>query len=336
MSTFNESKTRIRRFLRDTAAAIWSNEMVRNAFNAAQYEIAQKALTLETVNAYAWPPQFHTTYVHDWEAAYGEGEKAQVLPLWQANSISFCYSWEPAYWITASTAADSGSRVMLPWECAYAEPNDAIPIPLHSQVHKLKWVAFDEETIGVSSQAEISKQDRDYRTRTGRVQTCYRPDVYHNELILYPRPSSATFQETDEEEVYDDDGGIVLWREDAMDFTDAGIVTEAINHEGAVVCAFEILPTEVSSDAGTWDDDLDWPDFAVKYVEYAALERLFGADNDGFVPSLRDYWGYRKQVGINALKTYRRRRMSDRTFFMGQTPRRTRPHLRLPDEYPAI
>lgn len=336
MSTFNESKTRIRRFLRDISAAIWSNEMIRNAFNAAQYEVAQKAMTLETVNAYHWPPQFHTTYIHDWEASYGEGDKTQVLGFWEANSVSFCYLWEPNYWIDASTVAESGYRLTHPWECGYAEPNDTVPMPLHTQTHKLKWVAYDEETIGISSQAEISKKDRDYRTRTGRVQTCYRPDQYHNHLILYPRPSSVTFQETDETDVFDDDGGIVVWREDALDFSDTGLITDTVSHEDAVVCAFEILPTEVSSDEDTWDDELDWPDFAVKYLEYAALERLYGADNDGFIPSLREFWGYRKQVGINALKVYRRRRTADRTFRLGGVKRRYRTNLRLPDEYPAI
>jgi len=310
--------------------------MIRNAFNAAQYEISQKAITLETINAWHWPPQYTYTYVHDWELNHAEGDRLQVGVLWQANNIVICYSWEPSYWITNALNTEDGSRITLAWECGYVTPNDPVPMPLHAQMLKPIFAAFDEESIPSSSQREISSKDSDYRTRTGAVQTFYRPDNYHNELILYPRPSSIDWQEVSEGDVYDDTGGIITWSEDSLDFSDTGMVTDAIAAAGALVCAFEILPTEVESDSDRWNDELDWPDFMVKYVEYAALERLYGADNDGFIPSLRDYWKMRKDIGINALKAYKRRRMSDRTFVLGQTPKRGRSRLRLPDHYPAI
>lgn len=310
--------------------------MIRNAFNAGQYEIAQKGVPLEIVNAWHYPPQYTYCYLHEFEREYAEGDRYQAGVLWQANNMVICYSWEPSYWIDDATGSDEGYRLMLPWECGYATPNDLIPITLHQQMLKPIFAAYDQEAILPTSQAEVSSRDSDYRTRTGTVQSYYRDDSYHNHVILYPRPSSVTFQELDEGDVYDDTGGIISWIESSLDYADTGIITDTVASDDALVCAFEILPTEVDSDTGTWDDDLDWPDYMVKYVEYAALERLFGADNDGFIPSLRDYWAYRKNVGIEALKRYRRMRMADRTFVMGHVPTRGKPRLRLPDHYPAV
>jgi len=108
--------------------------------------------------------------------------------------------------------------------------------------------------------------------------------------------------------------------EDSSTSRITGMITDAI--AAAAPCVrLRILPTEVESDSDRWNDDLDWRIHG-EVRRVSALERLYGADNDGFIPpcAIRKM---RKDIGINALKAYKRRRMSDRTL-SGQTPKRGR------------
>lgn len=63
------------------------------------------------------------------------------------------------------------------------------------------------------------------------------------------------------------------------------------------------------------------PSVFLKYIEYGTLERCFGADNDGFIPSLRDYWKMRKEAGIQAIHRMLRMRVKDRDYCLGMGSR---------------
>ena len=52
-------------------------------------------------------------------------------------------------------------------------------------------------------------------------------------------------------------------------------------------------------------------------IEYATLERCFGADTDGYIPSLKGYWANRKKIGIEAIKLFKNMRTTDRDYRMG-------------------
>lgn len=335
MATFNQSKKRIRRFLRDTSAAIWSDELVRTCFNAAQIEIAQKAISLRTVNVWHWPPQYTYTYTHDWESAHVEGDSIRIMEFWQANSMMVSHRWEPVAWIDASDENEEGYCLTIPWECGYGAPNVPVRMPLHAQMHDPVFAAFDRKAIEPRSLREVAGIDRNYRSRTGDVQFYYRPDEYRSEVVLFPRPS-IVWQEIDAPDAFVDTGGIVAWSEDTLDQADTGLITDTVSPDNALLMVFDILAYDVADDPTTWDDALEWPDFMTKYVEHATLERLYGADNDGFIPSLRDYWKLRKDIGIAALKRYRRMRMSDRVFAIGVSRSPSRSKLRLPSDYPAV
>jgi len=105
---------------------------------------------------------------------------------------------------------------------------------------------------------------------------------------------------------------------------------------GAVLMVYERLPYDVDDNEESWDDELDLPEFVLPYIEAGTLERAFSSDNDGFIPSLRDFWKTRKEIGINALKTYKRNRLKNRDYCIGASQDRHRigSRLRLPSSYP--
>ena len=77
--TLSESITRMRRFLRDPDALIWSDEDLRLWFNEAQFEIVQKVSFLNRVETYYYPPQFSYAFLFNWEKGYIEGDDYQAL-----------------------------------------------------------------------------------------------------------------------------------------------------------------------------------------------------------------------------------------------------------------
>jgi len=117
---------------------------------------------------------------------------------------------------------------------------------------------------------------------------------------------------------------------------DLGIVTEIVDPNDNVLFVFQKEPTDMENDT----DEVDWPSFLQKYIEYATLERLYSADTDGKIESLRDYWGNRKSIGIEVIKRYMSKRREDRDYRlitkgapMISTAKR---YPKLPDEYPAM
>lgn len=338
MGSFNASLKKIRRFLRDPSGKIWSSDLLRRSWNEAQLEIFQKVGLIEEVGAYPYPPQYTYCFIHDWEENYAEGDKYQALNLWQADGSVVSYPWEPVYWVSSDGPDDSGTRFTIPFESTFAAPADYVPMTLHAQFHKAKFAAWDEAPITPISQKELAEQDWAYRTASGTPQYYWRPDLEHNQFVLYPRPSSITWQEEEIGDTFSDTlgEGLVQWSEDSVDQSDTGMITSTVDAAGAVLVVYERLPYDVEDDDATWDDELDLPEFVLHYIEAGTLERAFSVDNDGFIPSLRDFWKVRKEIGINALKTYKRNRMKARDYCIGasQDRRRLGSKLRLPSTYP--
>ena len=338
MATFNQSLTRIRRFLRDTSGTIWSSEMLRNLWNESQIEIGQSVGLLERVESYRWPPQYTYSYTHDWEELYAEGDRLRCLKYWQANAMSCCFLWEPAHWLDDDPISDVGLAITHPLECAYADPNDVILTPLHTRFDDAKFVTFDKEPIEPITEGELAKSDPGYRVNSGSPTHYYRPDNYHNHIVLYPRPTDYTWDEGEASDSFSDTlgEGMVAWHMAEVDYRDTGMITDSIGSENLLM-VYEFIPYDVESDTTTWDDTLDWPAYMVHYIECGVLERAFGADTDGYIPSLRDYWALRKEIAINALKMFKRKRMSQRVFVMGsKTSKMDNRRLRLPSGYPAV
>jgi hypothetical protein len=117
---------------------------------------------------------------------------------------------------------------------------------------------------------------------------------------------------------------------------DDSISDEAIDSTGNVLFIYRTEPKPIDDDS----QESDYPGFLRKYIEYATLERAYSVDNDGQIDSLRDYWGQRKNLGIEIIKRYASKRKVDRDYRLLTKGipggRRYTRHARLPDEYPPI
>jgi hypothetical protein len=325
--------TVMRRFLRDPDGQIWTDGELLQYWNDAQLEIQQKTNVLEHVAAYYYPPQYDLVYLFDWELAYADGTVLQYPGNWQLRDMVITYPWEAAYYLDAIQAKDDGYRFTNPWEGVFSgSPADIILVPLHEKIDRMKWTAYDEHPINPISERELSQQDRFYRTHQGYVTHYWRPDDYHNHLVLYPHPSSTADQVTVYTEVLDDTGGIVTSDEDYLQMAETGVITDFIDTEDAFFMVHTVYPRDVA----IVTDVAAYPDWLCKYVRHGALERAFGADTDGFIPSLRDYWKVRKDIGIEAIKKFKRSRFKDRDLRMGIPARAGRSRLKLPEGYPVV
>src|SRR5512135_2280635 len=100
MTTFSESETRMRRYLRDPDALIWTSADLMAYFNDAQVEMAMKTGLLVRVENHYYPPQYDYSYLYDWERDYVEGTRYQALVVNQAGANVVAYIWEPAYYLS--------------------------------------------------------------------------------------------------------------------------------------------------------------------------------------------------------------------------------------------
>lgn len=338
MSTFSDEITIIRRFLRDPDGNIWSDNDIQTFWNGAQHEIASKAGYIEKVNTYKYPPEWTYSYMHDWEKQTVDGDRYQCLIPWEADGSVVCYPWESSYWLDSERTPDSGYRFANPWEGVLCgSPADVIPIPLHDRFNEMKFMAYDQDELEPTDRRKLSLEDGFYRTATGTSIRYWHPDEERNQVVPYPRPSNVTYDDGSLTDTFDDAGGIVTWEEAAIDEADIGLVAETLDTDNKFLAVFEEIPEDVSSDPGDWTiDEIDFPAFLVKYIRYGALERCFGADTDGFIPSLRDYWQARKDLGIRAIKRFKSMRRADRDYRLGGGRRRIiSRHPRLPAEYPV-
>jgi len=334
----------MRRFLRDPDDNIWDDEQIRLYWNQAQLEIADKIGLIERIRAYPYPPIYVVSYMWDWEIAQTEGSIYRCLNNWPTRDMTFCYPWEPGYYLSEVSVPDDGYRFLHPWETGYGAPGDVLRIGLHQKFHKMVFCAFDERQIHPLAEREIAATDRYYKTKAGEVTNYYRPDEYGNDIVLYPRPGSITWDEAmwlldDASEAFGTEStdGIVSYQEDGFDESDTGIIWDTVDTDENLFMIFEALPDEIEEDTYTWDDEISWwPPYMIPVVEYATLERCYGADTDGFIPSLRDYWELRKKIGIEAIKQFKNKRLTDRDYQMGGKLKPVRSkHPRLPAGYPA-
>lgn len=314
MATLEGNLTRIRRFLRDTAGTVWSDDTILRYWNDAQLEVCQLAKILERVEANYFPPEYDYSFQWDWERQHLEGDMHQALTVYQQTGDVITHPWESGYWLTTNDNPDDGYRFTHPWEGAQTDsPADVIPMRMHTRYQRMKYFAYDEEPLQSAQIRDIAANDPHWKTRSGQPTHYVFSDETENLYFLYPRPSNVTWQETEEGDVFDDDGGL------HYDFgwlyeSDTGLTTDAIDTDNAVFTVYDAIPYEMTA----WDsEDCDIPEVLRKYVEYATLERCFGADTDAFIPTLRDYWQMRKNAGIEAIKRMMRMRTKDRDYQFG-------------------
>jgi len=131
------------------------------------------------------------------------------------------------------------------------------------------------------------------------------------------------------------DFGIIIDEDGSAVTSDKGAGTDIIDPDGQLLVISKKTPVDLAEE----DDESMLPSYIQKYTEYGALEMAFRANTDGYIPSLADYWGMRKQIGFNLIRRFRVKRRIDRTYVM-QThdipARNVRRHPKLPDTYPPM
>ena len=342
MTTFSDELTKIRRFLRDPDGNIWSDAHILAYWNDAQLEIASKVGYIEKVNTYKYPPEWLWSYMRDWERQHTDGDRYRCLLDWQARNAAISYPWEAGYYLDHSDTGDTGYRFTYPFEGHVTNsPADVVPIPFHDRFNAMKFLAYDEQEVSAISRKELAERDGFYRTASGTASNYYSLDEERNQFVLYPRPSSVTWDSSglllEPTDSLADDGGINIWTEAEIDDTGDGITTLTLETDGNLFSVFEYIPQDVSEDPADWTvTPLDWPEFLTRYIRFGTIARCFGADTDGFIPSLRDFWNTRKEIGIKAIKRFKGMRRQDRDYQMGGGRSVTQSrHPRLPAEYPA-
>lgn len=345
--TWDTQKKRIRRYLRDPSGNIWSDALLQNLFNDIQRELQQQTNILEEVMAIRVPPLYQTAYMfdHEWnQLPAAQSQFHQCLKYHHQSNIVICYEWEGQVLNRIDDGApDEGSRFTQPWEAFMnLTPGAEVRFRFPKNFQALKFIAYDREPIEFTTRKDVAKRDTSHITRSGSTVAYYRPDDLDNSFVAYPRPSLAWTDDlvggesgmvlfnTDDTTL--SEVGTIILRDGTTLQTQTGVALDLIRADDNFFIVYDVLPRDVID--GT--DSVEYPQYLEKYIEYGVLERAYKANNDGAIPSLAEYWGFRYSMGIRFIRQFKTKRRQDRDYRLGtQRLIRTRKaHPRLPDGYP--
>lgn len=116
---------------------------------------------------------------------------------------------------------------------------------------------------------------------------------------------------------------------------ETGLAVEVLDDIDNFLLIYDLDPKDIVEDT----DISDFPNFMRRVIEYGVVSRAYGANTDGKIKSLSDYWAFRYESGIALIKRYMSKRKMDRDYRLvtGQIPPSSlRRHPRLPDTYPNV
>lgn len=131
------------------------------------------------------------------------------------------------------------------------------------------------------------------------------------------------------------DFGIIIDETGSAVGSDVGAGADIIDPKGQLL----LISQKTTIDLTSEDDESLLPKYIQKYVEYGTLELAYRANTDGRIPSLAEYWGWRKEIAYKAIQLFKSKRRTDRTYVFRThdiPARNVRRAPRLPDAYPAI
>ena len=344
---WNQLRKRIRRFLRDPSGNIWDDTILLSLFNDEQAHFLNKTGLLEKIDVIRVPPRYQQSYMFDWEYANvdHDGKEYKCLRYQQQSDLVFCFLWESQQvGIGSGVNSGHGEHYTHPFEAWYCT-NLGMPVSMWfpEDFRKAKFVAWDREPLPGDSLKNIQSNDPSWQNRKGEPICYVRKDAVSNEFYLYPHASSPVWDDLEGEGqvIFDDSNTESSELGTIMDITgqvfnqDVGIATDNLTADDNVLLVYEAESTDIETE----DDTGSTPGFLQKYVEYATLERSYSMNNDGKIESLRDYWGWRKNIGMEAVRAFKSKRRTDRDYQLvtkGVSGRRSNRHPRLPDTYPAM
>jgi len=341
--TWADELTKIRRYLRDPDGNIWSDGLLMDLWNEVSADLQNRTNLLEDIASISVPPRYQQSYTHDWEVQFiASGETAYRCFRNQGNSYSFTSRFEAQIYAgIGSDGSDEGRAFTHPWEAwVKTDVGAEVPFPLPNSFHRMKWISYDKDPLSITTRRRVQDTGSSWVLSTGTPQVYYHMDEFENQIVLWPRPTTADWQDVtgsgmlthisgDTNAV---DTGTIIRRTGTFLSADRGIAVNAIESADNVLISFDVSPTEVTSQGSA----IDWPPFLTKYVRYGVLQRAYAANTDGRIPSLGAYWKDRYLLGIQVLKQFRARRYQ-RIRRLGPTIRLRRSmRPRLPDTYPAV
>lgn len=341
--TWEQELVRIRRYLRDPDATIWTDEFLRHTYNDVQRDFQHKTQVLEMLHTQRVPGLFHCSYMHDWEYRFLSATESlfyQCLNL--HDDLVFCHRWEPQERTGIDAdVSDYGAHFVHPWEAYMGEVTaDPIKIKFPKNLNQVKFIAYDESPIDLMSRKQV-QNTASWMTREGTPIGYYPIDDADNAYVLYPKPSAAWVNEIGGD-------GVALYAQgDTEDVTTGTIAVRSGDYDSGVGAAVDIVDVEYSvfivyeaipTDMELQSDVSDLPAFLVKYIRHGVIARAYGANTDGRIKTLAQFWALRYEMGIQATKKFRVNRKQDRDYRMtsGASPNRRSRGLRLPDRYPAV
>lgn len=343
--TWATELTKLRRMLRDPTGTIWSDAFLRHLFNDVQQDFQHKTNVLEDVVVQRVPAVFQCSYLFDWEWRFLDSTNSQFYQALNLHDEScFCHSWEPQQ-TTGLTpdVSDEGVHFTQPWEAYMGlTPGDVIKMRFPPNFNEMKFCAYDEEPIVGTSKKRVQSTDPSYVTTEGTPLAYYAYDEVDNSYVLYPRPSVSFVQELagdgvamyEAGDTEDTTTGIIAVRDTDFD-ADVGVPIDVLDVTNSVLMVYTVSPTDIQ----TASDEPDYPEFMRKYIRHGVVSRAYGANTDGKIQSLSDYWAARYEMGVTIIKQYMLSKRNDRDYRMttkGLTGRRNIRHPRLPDTYPAL
>lgn len=297
MLSLGSSLPQLRKFLRDPNGLVWTDVMLVSYWQRALIEVAQKTGVCMVAEARPWPPRYDYAVTYDWEKALVEGYQWECFPYWEANEMAITQGWEASFNSDNPESETTGYKITQPWESCYADTEQIIPLKVGGKHLKTVFAAYDEQIVTPITVNALGQLDPWYRKRVGLPLNFYWWDETEMTIGLYPRPTPV-YAETADEQIYDDDGGIVNFEDSSLETSDEGIVLDAVDTADAVFLVYQLY----SSPSDDLYEEVDYPAYLKHYIECAVLEYAFSADTDGFVPSLRDYWSERKKIGLEVVK----------------------------------
>jgi len=335
---------KIRRYLRDPNGRLWSDAMLMHIYNDIQQDFQHKTMALEDIATQRVPGLYQFAYQFDWEWRFLSTDLSQFYQcLTIYDDAVMCHRWEAQQMSgIAADVSDYGIHFTQPWEAFMGEiPGDVIKFRFPSNLRTLKYIAYDEKPIAGTTKKQIQATDPSYVVTQGLPLAFYPYDETDNSYVLYPRPATSWVNEISGDGVAlyadgdseDTTTGVIAIRTGSTD-SEIGIPVDIVDATSSVFMVYSVTPTDMR----TVSDESDFPDFMLKYIRHGTVSRAYGANTDGKIQSLADYWQGRYALGIQFCKRYLRSRRQDRDYRLttpGMSRRRLR-HPRLPDHYPAL
>jgi hypothetical protein len=357
-----QQRTRIRRMLRDPNGAIWADSLLKALFNEMQMALQQQTIFNEDVALVRVPSMYEASYLYDWEWAFTDHAKGYVWnpgAYYDPMEMVALHSWEPEHLALSyadnedATGSAFGVSVIHPFEGYMGETPAELPSSWFPfRFDHIVFSAWDKDPLEPYLRREMSADDPSHHVRWGNPQGYYRDEKLENHLILYPGPSAPEWTDINgiadieyygmvlftEDDTASSEYGVCIDIDDGIIGTseDVGLCIDILAPGNTLLMVHRVMPKNID---GADDDRSVYPAFMQKYLEYGVLERCYAAETDGQIESLRQYWSYRKEMGLKVLGIYKNKRRIDRDYLLRShsvPARNVRRGPRLPDHYPAI